>query len=109
MKVITVYPCLLFISLAPVETRAQTASIASRVDSVSNAVLGSSGVPSATVAVVRGGQIAYANAYGASKLDPHTTASPALRYAVGSISKQFTAVSALILQQEGKLKLDDPI
>jgi len=32
-----------------------------------------------------------------------------MRYAVGSISKQFTAVAILLLQQEGKLKLDDPV
>jgi CubicO group peptidase (beta-lactamase class C family) len=28
---------------------------------------------------------------------------------VGSISKQFTAMAILLLQQEGKLSLDDPI
>jgi CubicO group peptidase (beta-lactamase class C family) len=32
-----------------------------------------------------------------------------MRYAIGSISKQFTAVAALLLQQDGKLKLDDPV
>jgi CubicO group peptidase (beta-lactamase class C family) len=36
-------------------------------------------------------------------------ATPDLRYAIGSISKQFTAVAILLLQQEGKLSLDDPI
>jgi D-alanyl-D-alanine carboxypeptidase len=32
-----------------------------------------------------------------------------MRYAIGSISKQFTAAAILLLQQEGKLSLDDPI
>jgi len=32
-----------------------------------------------------------------------------MRYAIGSISKQFTAVAILLLQQEGKLKLDEPV
>jgi D-alanyl-D-alanine carboxypeptidase len=80
-----------------------------RVDSVANAILQSTEVPSATVAVIKNGFLAYANAYGSAKLDPKVTASPDMRYAVGSISKQFTAVAALILQQEGKLKLGDPV
>ncbi len=32
-----------------------------------------------------------------------------MRYAIGSISKQFTAVAILLLQQEGKLRLDEPV
>ncbi len=43
------------------------------------------------------------------KLEPRVTAAPNLRYAIGSISKQFTAVAILLLQQDGKLKLDDPV
>jgi CubicO group peptidase (beta-lactamase class C family) len=71
--------------------------------------LQSTGVPSATVAVVKNGRTLYANAYGSAKLDPRAAATPDLRYAIGSISKQFTAVAALLLQQDGKLKLDDPV
>ena len=32
-----------------------------------------------------------------------------MRYSIGSISKQFTAAAILMLQQEGKLSLDDPV
>src|SRR5437868_2873849 len=78
-------------------------------DPIATQVLQSPGVPSATVAVVKDGALAYANAYGAGKLDPRAGATPDMRYAIGSISKQFTAVAALLLQQEGKLKLDDPV
>ncbi|HET8826915.1 MAG TPA: serine hydrolase domain-containing protein, partial [Terriglobales bacterium] len=88
---------------------AQSASLAPSVDSIAKQALQSSGVPSATLAVVRNGSLVYANAYGSAKLDPTSPASASMRYAVGSISKQFTAVAALILQQEGKLKLGDPI
>ncbi|HJQ54553.1 MAG TPA: serine hydrolase domain-containing protein, partial [Gemmatimonadaceae bacterium] len=86
-----------------------TTSIGSRVDSLTSQILQSTGVPSATVAVVRNGQLAYANAYGMAKLEPPVRATPDMRYAIGSISKQFTAVAALLLQQDGKLKLDDPV
>ncbi|MBA3644685.1 MAG: beta-lactamase family protein [Gemmatimonadaceae bacterium] len=78
-------------------------------DSISNAVLAATGVPSATVAVVSHGRLVYANAYGNAKLDPSVAASPSMRYALGSISKQFTASAILLLQEEGKLSLDDPV
>ena len=85
------------------------AALARQVDSIANQVLQSTGVPSASVAVVKKGRLAYANAYGAAKLEPRVTATPDMRYAIGSISKQFTAVAVLLLQQDGKLKLDDPV
>jgi len=102
------FACLLW--SVPTSTPAQATPVSGRtVDSIANAVLQSSGVPSATVAVVKNGQLAYANAYGQAKLEPSVRATPDMRYAIGSISKQFTAVAALLLQQDGKLKLDDPV
>jgi len=85
------------------------AALAARVDSIATQVLQATGVPSASVAVVTHGRVAYANAFGASKLDPRVSATPDLRYAIGSISKQFTAAAILLLQQDGKLSIDDPV
>jgi D-alanyl-D-alanine carboxypeptidase len=85
------------------------AALAARVDSIAHAVLSSTGVPSATVAVVTHGQLAYAQAYGTAKLEPRVAATPDMRYGIGSISKQFTAACVLLLQQEGKLSLDDAV
>jgi len=97
-------------SFVVADASAQTdAGLAAKVDSIANQVLKATGVPSATVAVVTHGRVAYANAYGCAKLDPCVTATPDMRYAIGSISKQFTAVAALLLQQDGKLSLDDPV
>src|SRR5258706_5342653 len=100
---------LLLAYVAPIQ--AQTVApadtvLAQKVDAIANQVLQSTGVPSASVAVVKNGRFAYANAYGAAKLDPRVPATPDLRYAIGSISKQFTAVAILLLQQDGKLRLD---
>ena len=72
--------------------RAQGADkLPAQVDSIANAVLTTTGAPSASVAVVRHGTIVYAHAYGMAKLDPRTPADTTMRYAIGSISKQFTA------------------
>ena len=88
---------------------AGSSELSARVDSIATAVLATTGVPSATVAVVAHGKLAYAQAYGSARLDPTVPATPDMQYGIGSISKQFTAACILLLQQEGKLKLDDPV
>ncbi len=85
------------------------ASTASGIDAAAAEVLKTTGVPSASVAVVQGGKVAYVKAYGMARLDPAMTAEPGMRYSIGSVSKQFTAAVILLLAQDGKLKLDDPV
>jgi CubicO group peptidase (beta-lactamase class C family) len=93
---------------APSDTVLPAATRAT-IDSVARAVLAATGVPSASVAVVIGGRIAYRQAYGSARLAPAVAALPDMRYAVGSVSKQFTATAVLMLAQEGKLSLSDPV
>ncbi|MGC2606937.1 MAG: serine hydrolase domain-containing protein, partial [Silvibacterium sp.] len=80
-----------------------------KIDTAAEQVLAKTGVPSASVAVVEHGAIVYTHAYGKAKLDPRVDAAPAMRYSIGSISKQFTAAAVLLLEQEGKLSIDDPV
>jgi D-alanyl-D-alanine carboxypeptidase len=79
------------------------------IDDIAQQVLTTTGVPSASVAIVQNGKIAYVQAYGNARLDPLTPAASAMRYSIGSISKQFTAAAILLLTEEGKLSLDDPV
>jgi len=100
---------LLVLSVSASAQGTSDAALRTKVDSIAMQMLQTTGVPSASVAVVTHGRVAYANAYGAAKLDPRALATPEMRYAIGSISKQFTATAILLLQQEGKLSLDDPV
>src|SRR5437870_5721197 len=77
------------------------------IDKAAADVLQTTGAPSASVAVVKDGKVAYANAYGRASLDPAVAATPQMRYSIGSISKQFTAAAILLLAEDGKLSLDD--
>jgi D-alanyl-D-alanine carboxypeptidase len=79
------------------------------IDSTARSVLAATGVPSASVAVVKDGRIAYRQAYGTARLAPAAAALPSMRYAVGSVSKQFTATAVVMLAQDGKLSLSDPV
>jgi len=80
-----------------------------RQDAFATQVLEQTGVPSASVAIVKGGKLVYAHAYGKARLDPATPATPEMRYSLGSISKQFTAAAILLLQEQGKLSIDDAV
>jgi D-alanyl-D-alanine carboxypeptidase len=80
-----------------------------KIDAAAEEVLTKTGVPSASVAIVEHGAIVYTHAYGKAKLDPAVEATPAMRYSIGSISKQFTAAAILLLEQQGKLSIDDPV
>ena len=81
----------------------------SRVDRIASQVLEQTGVPSASLAIIDHGKLAYTRAYGKARLQPSTPATPQMRYSIGSISKQFTAAAILLLQEQGKLSLDDAV
>jgi D-alanyl-D-alanine carboxypeptidase len=80
-----------------------------RLDAIAAGVMQQRGVPSASVAVVQGGKLVYAHAYGRAHIGPDKAATPEMRYSIGSISKQFTSAAILLLQEQGKLKVDDPV
>lgn len=84
-------------------------AVQQQVDSTVTAILQKTGVPSAEVGLVQDGRIVYTAAYGLARLQPPTPARPTMAYPVGSISKQFTAACILLLQQDGKLSLEDPV
>ena len=83
--------------------------VRAKIDEAAKQVLESTGVPSASIAIVKDGKMVYAQAYGDARVEPKLAANTNMRYGVGSISKQFTASAILLLQEQGKLKLDDPV
>jgi CubicO group peptidase (beta-lactamase class C family) len=65
--------------------------------------------PGCALGVYQDGKVLYARGYGMASLEHGVALSPRSVLDIGSISKQFTAMSILMLQKEGKLSLDDPI
>jgi len=101
---------ILLISAFSVSAQAQLSQeTKDAIDKLATDTLVRSGVPSASIAVVKDGQVVYVKAYGNAKLEPQTAATTDMRYSIGSISKQFTAASILLLQEQGKLSLDDKV
>src|SRR4051812_22114037 len=87
----------------PPPTAAETAQI----DRIVTSALAAEQVPSASIAIVRDGKIVLAKAYG--EANRGLPATPAQPYQIASISKQFTAMALLLLEDEGKLILDDRV
>lgn len=78
------------------------------IDAVATEWLAETGAPSVSIAIVLDGKLAYAGAYGRARLEPSIPAMTETRYAIASVSKEFTAATILLLQQDGKLSLNDP-
>ncbi len=83
-------------------------SLAARVDGVFRAFDRTDG-PGCAVGVYRHDTIAYARGYGMANLELGVPITPRTVFDVGSVSKQFTATAILLLAQDGKLSLDDPV
>lgn len=85
------------------------AATATRADRAVEQVISDTGIPSASVALVQHGQIIYLHAYGKARLEPPMPATTEMQYSIGSVSKQFTAALILMLVEDGKVTLDDPV
>jgi D-alanyl-D-alanine carboxypeptidase len=86
-----------------------SAEMRGKINRAAEDALAKTGVPSASIAVVRDGQMVYAHAYGKARLEPAEAARADMAYSVGSISKQFTATAMLMLQEDGKVSIDDHV
>src|SRR4051812_8120837 len=65
--------------------------------------------PGCSVGVARNGALVYERGYGSANLETATPNTPAAVFHVASISKQFTAMSILLLASRGRLSLDDEV
>ncbi len=92
----------------PAAAQPLTAAEQARIDQLVTKTLADTGVPSASIALVRDGKIVLAKAYGTAS-PTLGRARPDLAYQIASNSKQFTAMALLLLEDEGKLSLDDKV
>ena len=90
-------------------TPAMAAATMRRIDQVAVEWLSSEHAPSVSIAVVRQGRLVYARAYGLTRLRPARAATPSSRYAIASVTKEFTAAGVLWLAEQGRLRLDDAL
>jgi len=66
-------------------------------------------VPGASVLVIRDGQPIVHRSYGFADMEAQIAATPATNYRLASVTKQFTAAAVLLLAEDGRLQIDDPV
>jgi CubicO group peptidase (beta-lactamase class C family) len=64
---------------------------------------------SGSVLIARDGKVLFTKAYGLANIEHDVPNTPQTKFRLGSITKQFTAMAILILQERGKLKVEDKI
>lgn len=65
-------------------------------------------IPGLSIAVVKEGEIIYAEGFGARDPAGNLPATPDTLYGIGSCTKSFVALAIIQLMEQGKLSLDDP-
>jgi CubicO group peptidase (beta-lactamase class C family) len=99
---------LIVIGAAPLIAQTRDTSVSGAIDRVFDSYRGTE-APGCAVGVARNGQTIHARGYGMANLETRTPISANSIFHVASVSKQFTAMSILLLERDGKLSLDDDI
>jgi D-alanyl-D-alanine carboxypeptidase len=86
-----------------------TQRMAAAVDRLAQNEVRAGRTPGVVVGVVEDGRIVYARGFGKANAAKALPAQPDTEFYVGDLTKQFTAAAALMLAQDGKLKLDDKV
>ena len=84
-----------------------------QVDAAAYDIMHRNNVPAISLAIVREGYVVYVKAYGFAELpavrNSGRKANASTRFAIGSVSKEFTAAAILLLCDRGRLSLDDTV
>lgn len=82
---------------------------ADAIDDYARAQLEKQHIPAMAVAVVRDGKPVKVQAYGVANVEHGAPATADTVFQLASVTKQFTATAVMLLAEEGKLSLDDPV
>ena len=80
-----------------------------RIDGVADRVFAGWKVPGLAYGVVRGGELIHARGLGTLRVGEDAPPTSSSVFRIASMTKSFTAATVLLLRDEGRLGLDDPI
>jgi len=102
-------PVMLALMLAAPAHAQAPADRAARLDSLIRREMNAQQIPGVAVAVVEDGNLVLARAWGISNLETGTPLDTGAVFELASVTKQFTAAAIMLLAEQGKVSLDDPI
>ena len=80
-----------------------------QIDSIIRRNIADKHIIGVSVGIMQNGSIVFARGYGVANLQSQTPVTPTTMFAIGSVTKQFTCSSLMMLQERKKLALDDPV
>lgn len=83
--------------------------VSERIDEFVQAEMQRQQVPGVAIGIVKGGVELKAQGYGLANLEHQVPVGPATIFQSGSLGKQYTAAVVMLLVEEGKLSLADPL
>ena len=66
-------------------------------------------IPGLSLLVAKGGKVILAQGFGLANVELQVPVKPETIFESGSVGKQFTATAVMVLVEEGKIRLDDPL
>ena len=106
MKLKTIIP--LFLLVFTLSINAQiTADQKAKIDALFKDA--NENTPGAAIGVIKDGKLIYSNGYGMADLEHDIKMSPKSVFYMASVSKQFVTMAILLLEEQGKLSLDDEV
>jgi D-alanyl-D-alanine carboxypeptidase len=84
-------------------------NLSAQIDSIALEQIHAGRTPGIAIGVVEDGRVVYARGFGFASLSPHAPMTPDTEFYAGGLAMQFTSAAILLLAQEGKVKLDDPV
>ena len=84
-------------------------SPARQADAIVAAAMQSHQIPGVCLAVIKNGHLIKASGYGLANVELQVPVSPASLFQSGSVAKQFTAAAVMMLVEEGRIGLDEPV
>lgn len=94
---------------APYQAKHASTGVRAQIDALVRAQIAGRVVPGMAIAIAKNGRTIYTNAAGLRDLSARLPMRLTTPQNIGSITKQFTAACILLLQQDGRLKIDDKL
>lgn len=107
---IFIWPCFSLVQVsAQTQPTIEDGRPVEKVDAYMREQMSAKHIPGLSLAVVRDGKVILAKGYGMANLELSVPATDKTNFPIYSITKSFTAMATMMLVEEGKISLEDPI
>ena len=109
LSILSVLSILSAVSTAPLLAQRPAAIDTAQVDSIIRKHVADKRIIGLSVGIMQHGDVVFTRGYGSADLESRRPVTPATMFPIGSVTKQFTCSALLMLQEENRLSLRDPV